>query len=366
MLFLDTNALFFYLGREKIGEHSCASVDIPKLKRFLDCRDDKVLATSSYIEAMVKFRNDPLYAKIMQEFMFHKRLRLFNNVYNQVFTRDEINSSLALSSKDLVNYIMYKILPLKIKLEVDVSFVIFMSIIALFADCLLKKHNSICYKCDREIKVTLLNDIASKSKEILFEALYDAYNNHPNYEQQHFKNEFQKELANECRYLELEIESILQKEMNSDDMDRVKDGINNKYEAMLHNNNNSVMDYVSKEIQINSMYTDAIKCSFAGMFSNKGFLFAKQQTLAFRGLQIEYLAENLYTSWLDKAQRYRKNDLFDLLFLGCAEYQDPSPSDIALLDKTSYLLTFDKRLDKFIEIKRSENGKMIRRFFNDF
>lgn len=54
MYFLDTNALYWYMGRDKIGDSSCAKVDEHALRSFLDKRiDDKVLASSAYIEAMV-------------------------------------------------------------------------------------------------------------------------------------------------------------------------------------------------------------------------------------------------------------------------------------------------------------------------
>ncbi|MDC7293004.1 hypothetical protein NXH67_05680 [Butyrivibrio sp. DSM 10294] len=61
---LDTNALYAYIGREKLGLKSDAKIDYNALKTFLDSKvTDKALAASAYIEAMVKYRNEILYAK---------------------------------------------------------------------------------------------------------------------------------------------------------------------------------------------------------------------------------------------------------------------------------------------------------------
>ena len=56
MYFLDTNAWYVYIGRERIGEKSDANVDCESFRKVLDNRNDKALASSAYIEALNRIR----------------------------------------------------------------------------------------------------------------------------------------------------------------------------------------------------------------------------------------------------------------------------------------------------------------------
>ena len=102
------------------------------------------------------------------------------------------------------------------------------------------------------------------------------------------------------------------------------------------------------------------------MYSYQGKAFKGREKFSFTKIQTDYMAEELYKSWIDDSQKFRKNDIFDFFFLACAEYKDKRPVASLLEDRSSYLLTFDKKLARYIERKRPNNGQVIRRYYNNF
>lgn len=58
MYFLDTNALYWYFGRDELGMRTNDSVDASKLQQFLNSHADKALSASAFIEAVVHFRDE--------------------------------------------------------------------------------------------------------------------------------------------------------------------------------------------------------------------------------------------------------------------------------------------------------------------
>ena len=95
-------------------------------------------------------------------------------------------------------------------------------------------------------------------------------------------------------------------------------------------------------------YTYA-KERFSNMYSKDGKAFKGRERFAFTKIQIEYIKDVMYVSWLQNMQKFRKNDIYDLFFLGCADYIDKTPTEHVLIDKTTYLLSFDKKLAGYIE-----------------
>ena len=153
MYFLDTNALYFYIGREHLGEKSNAKVDVESLRTFLDNKDDKALAASAYIEAMVKFRNNAEYAERIHSFMIAKDLRVFNNVQYLTFSADQISVNLSLKGDMLLHYIKNRVLPEKIDIEVRLAVGFFMSILLLYTKYRIDDSKRICSKHDYDIEM---------------------------------------------------------------------------------------------------------------------------------------------------------------------------------------------------------------------
>lgn len=71
----------------------------------------------------------------------------------------------------------------------------------------------------------------------------------------------------------------------------------------------------------------------------------------------------MFGAWMDRAQQLRKNDIFDMLFVGCGAYVNGKRSRCVLEDKRTYLISFDKTVKKFISEKMKYNGKRINEFY---
>lgn len=59
VIILDTNAFYWYYGRDLLEMSSAAKINVTALKRFLDGTERKALSSTSYQEVIVHFRNDP-------------------------------------------------------------------------------------------------------------------------------------------------------------------------------------------------------------------------------------------------------------------------------------------------------------------
>ena len=71
----------------------------------------------------------------------------------------------------------------------------------------------------------------------------------------------------------------------------------------------------------------------------------------------------MFEAWMKRGQLFRKNDIYDFFFIGCSDYVDNTPAENVLIDRSTYLLTFDRIPARFIEKKKPANGKAIRRYF---
>ena len=369
MYFLDTNALYWYIGREKLEVGSDAKVDWNLLRSFLDNREDKALASSAYVEAMARFRNKPEYASKIHDFMYAKNLRLFNNVQYQTFSSDQISVNHSLKGDQLSHYIKSRILPVKIDIEVRFALGFMMSILLLYAKYRIDGSGKICSNHDYDIEMFIKNEIIEGTEAKLRIALEEAYNNHEGLEQQFFKEKYIKLLGDGCQLTDTLVELLSTKgiDTEADDIADVEEEVRNRYCSMKANNpDNYLMVNISKELCFRPDFKEEAKKRFSEMYSNKGKAFRGKEKFAFKDIQVEYLAEEMYTSWIDNSQKFRKNDIFDFFFLGCAEYKDDRLADNILIDTSTYLLSFDRKLDRYIERKRPANGKVLRKFYNDF
>ena len=369
MYFLDTNALYWYIGRDKMGDLSSAKVDDVALRNFLDAREDKALASSAYVEAMVKFRNHPEKAEELHRFLISKNLRIFNNVQYQTFSTDQMSVNLSLSGKPLADYIKKEILPVKIDIEYRFSIGFFMSILLLYTKYKLDESKKICPDHEVDIELFVRDKAVEEVCPELKKALTDAYENHELHEQQILKDKYIELLERECQMVDSLIEILSTMDFNLTDKDirEVEERVEKKYKNMKSKKpENYLMDHIHNTLLSQPSFKEVAKKKFAEMYSIKGKAFKGKEKYAFCEIQTDYLVEEMYTSWMDNGQKFRKNDIFDFFFLGCAEFKDDRKVDNILIDTSTYLLTFDKKLDRYIERRNPNNGKVIRRFYDDF
>jgi len=65
MIILDANAIYWYIGREKLGIPSSQPVDQKKLCTFLDSTNQKCIPATVYMEIITHFRDDPSRLKMI-------------------------------------------------------------------------------------------------------------------------------------------------------------------------------------------------------------------------------------------------------------------------------------------------------------
>ncbi|WP_029324718.1 hypothetical protein [Butyrivibrio sp. AE3004] len=369
MYVLDTNALYWYVGRENLGDNSNANVDVKKFCSFLDGRTDKSLASSSYVEALVRFRNNPEYIEKIHAFMLSKDIPLLNNVQYQTFSTEQITSSLTLCGDQISQYIKEKILPVKINIEASFALSFLMTILLLYTKCRIDECGCICPSHGHDIEMFIRDKKVNIIGEELRATLKDAYDNHYDHEQQLLKEKYIELLEDACMLTDTVIELISTKGISVSSLDicDVEVSVRQKYISLRAKKpDNYLMESICDLLTSRPDFIDLAKNRLAEMYSSRGKLFKDRKSFAFKPIQIEYIAEEMYHSWIDNAQKFRKNDIFDLFFLGCADFKDDRKVDNFLIDKATYLLTFDQKLDRFIERKRPINGKVIRRFYNDF
>ena len=86
-----------------------------------------------------------------------------------------------------------------------------------------------------------------------------------------------------------------------------------------------------------------------GLFKNVGYT----------DTQINYLQNVMFTAWFDRGQKLQKNDIFDMFCIGCLDYKDLSSPKCILVDRSSYLITVDKKMKAFIGNLRPANLALI-------
>lgn len=366
MYFLDTNALYSYIGREKLGFQSGVSVDTNILNNFLDNRDDKALASSAYIEAMVKFRNKPELAKFINHFMYEKGLRLFNNV--QYFGYDTNGFWIVsnLNEHDLRSYTKNTILPNKIDIEIRFSVIFYEIMVLLYLKNVIDTEYTVCQVHLKPIGEFIKEKTIDYVQDSLKAVLEDAYENHEGKEEQILKNAYIDLLEMGCKFVDVTMKMLCDNiDENSFDkkLRQIEKIVNDKYAQMkMNRSQNYLMETIDAIFVKDITFINAVKPAVATMFSQYGKAFNGKERFAFKEFQLKYLEEEMFTAWMQCNQKLRKNDIFDFLFLGCADYKDNTPSANILIDKSTYLLTFDDRMDKFIEKHKPSNGKIIRRF----
>ena len=117
MIILDTNAFYWYVGRDKLGIPSTAPVDVNKLCFCLDNRYDKGLAVSSLVEALVHFQQEPEKIEHIMHFIQDKQLMPYNNFQYYGLDARGYSWLLNMKIKDLIENIHTIITPIKIAIE---------------------------------------------------------------------------------------------------------------------------------------------------------------------------------------------------------------------------------------------------------
>ena len=119
MIFLDANAFYWYLGREKLfAKSSTAKHDVKKVNSFLDARSDKSIPASVFMEMIVHFRDNPDAIIKIVKFLEEKSITVFNNFPECCFTSDELTVLRLSKNADVLKLYANNLLNKKINIEV--------------------------------------------------------------------------------------------------------------------------------------------------------------------------------------------------------------------------------------------------------
>lgn len=351
MYFLDANAFYSYYGRSKIGMSS-APVNESALISLLDRHQKKGLPTSVFIEIVTHFRDNPLVLNDLLHFRYIKHMPLYNNIPDYVVDENEITAVHYMRETELKSYAM-KVLERKIKIEVKFTKMFFDITRSLYAHYRLNEafaSNLDDSKMDNFLRF-LVKDLFKEGAEDfqnrLQSELENGYSNAD--EKRIHKNFYIDELGKACSVIDIWISGIKAYMKNDDDIisamqtgyQEVKSRGLDCADSTMH----SIVDTLSQD----TVFLNTAKSKIANMFS-KGH---------YSKTQIAYIRDIMFPAWFERGQKLQKNDIFDMLCLGCLDYHEKLKPENVLIDNSSYIITFDERMKQFIGNVKPSNLALI-------
>lgn len=117
--------------------------------------------------------------------------------------------------------------------------------------------------------------------------------------------------------------------------------------------NDGTMKGIVALFQTDAIFLEQAKKKIASMFLKHKY--NKYHT--------DYLQSIMFTAWFDRAQKLRKNDIFDMMCAGCLNYVRPRlPGESILVNTESYIMSFDSTMEKFLGNVRPNNIKIIQQY----
>ena len=340
MIYLDVNTFYWYYGRDKLPlPYSVPNLDVAKLQNFLESRTDKSLPASAFMEMIVHFRDDPTTIKKIISFRKEKKMQIYNNIHSYCFTPDELTFLHFTSSDEILKKYAYKLLTKKIEIEVQHAYLFLQEVSLLYVNHYLKSLSELDTKTKENILLYLGKELSLDMKDDYMSELTDSLKNgytDNNKSQQYLKNKYMELLVQSCIVYRMIIDTIVKFLDNEQDL----------YTAMCNSASNArangftdseIMKIIVSSLAEDSVFLEEAKTEIPAIFVRKGY--SKHQA--------EYM-KVLLEAWLERGQKLRKNDIFDMLYVGSVDKGVTKPGISVLIDQSSYLLSFDKVLLSFI------------------
>lgn len=349
MIFLDANAFYSYFGRGSLGMTS-SPVDEVALKHYLDGRDDKSLPTSVFIEVVTHFRNDPARLKNILRFREEKGLRLYNNIPDYVVDPDELTCVHYMNEQELSGY-AERILKKKIEIESKFTLLFYEITRVLYAYYKLENTDKLSQENKDSVLSYIGRDVyrqhSSSVEQDLVNELTKGYDE--NKEQKVLKDFYIKQLNEACLFIDILISGAEAcKDENSDIIKSIQDTYQNQVNQGM-DGENGTMPCIVDTLSTDTNFLEGAKSRIAKMFK-KG---------KYTDTQTSYLRNVMFTAWFDRAQKLKKNDIFDMFYVGCLDCKGSNSNRCILVDTSSYLITFDGALKSFIGTVKSSNLQFI-------
>lgn len=351
MIFLDANAFYSYFGRDRLGMTS-TPVDEAVLTKFLEQRNDKSIPTSVYVEIVTHFRNSLDKLLEIIKFMRNKNLRLYNNIPDYIVDEVELTCVNMMSKEHLCNYAR-KLLCKKIEIESRFTLLFFEITKDLYTHYKLTTSNVL----SEDNKESILDYIGRKGyKEygkILEEKIKDELDSgyEENKEQKVLKDFYIHELNEWCVFVDMIIAGCEACKDESSDLIEI---MQNAYQNDIAAGMDGTMSCIVNALSIDSIFLQDAKTKIAKMFTKAGY--SKTQRV--------YMREVMFTAWFERGQKLQKNDIFDMFCVGCLDAKEREKKQCVLIDTTSYILSFDKRMKRFLGSVRPHNLKIIEELEN--
>ena len=353
MICLDANAFYWYYGRERLHlTPSVPKIDVIALRSWLDGREDKCIPTSVMLEMIVHFRNHPECIKQILSFQEEKGLRIYNNLKEYCFTNQELEVIGLMDIETIKNY-SFNLLKKKIEIETNFSYVFLQMVSLLYANYYLKTYTSIN-------KISADNILSYFGRGIQT-YLKDDYRNQLKTSLETGYNDQDKGLQYlKKKYMDLLTQNCIISHILTDTFNGFINDEEDLYAIMCQSadvaksqglNINDTMTVIKTALSNDPVFLAEAECEIRDIFIRKGY--TKHQAL---------YVQHMLGAWLERGQKIRKNDIFDMLCVGSLDKKDIDKNKMVLFDQSTYLLTFDEIMMKFMVEENIANAQCINRF----
>ena len=356
MLFLDANAFYSYIGRKNIGLIESTHVNEEALRNFLDTIKEKSLPTSVFIEIMVHYRDDPARLRKILNYRRDKGLPLFNNIPDYCVSDDEITCVYHLGDEDIKKY-AYKLLDEKIGVESRFTYLFYEITKNLYLEYRLRELGKFSDSQKEDIWDFLgrqeFRTTGDKLTDEFCDILYDGYRQGK--DQNLLKAKYIDVLNDACKMIDLTLAGCITCIENESDISSSLQAAYNETIDKGFDGMNGTMPGIVTLLQTNTVFLNEAKNTISKMFLKHGY----------NKYQVEYLKEVMFSAWFDRAQKLKKNDIFDMMCAGCLAYVRPiKEGESVLVNTQSYIMSFDSTMEKFISNVRPTNSTIIDRYKN--
>ena len=179
-------------------------------------------------------------------------------------------------------------------------------------------------------------------------------------EEKQLKNTYISLLEEKCFFIDTVIRLVLiwnQDGPNHDFIAEIK-RVYSEYQSGKLAKDNFVMERIRTELKTDAAFLNLAKPRIAQMFTSAG-----SRKSGFSPIQAKYIETVMFDAWMDRGQKIKKNDIFDMLFIGCAAHVEVRRNRIVPVDTSTYLLSFDKTVKRFIAENRPSNIQKIDSFY---
>ena len=292
---------------------------------------------------MTHFRNNPKVLQNLLEFRYAKGLPLFNNIPDYVVSEDEITSVAYMDQAALKNY-ADRLLKSKIQIESKFTLLFFEITKDLYAH-----YNAILGYIGRVAYKEYQNLLEERIK-VELQSGYDE-----NKEKKVLKDFYIQELNEACVLTNIIIQGCVACKQDKEDIISI---VQQTYQKSIESGldgNTGTMPCIVDTLATDQHFLDIAKVKVSEMFK-KGKYSATQR---------RYLRDVKFTSWFERGKKLDKNDIFDMLCVGCLDHIDKTKNACVLIDASSYVLSFDTRMKNFIGTVKPENLRLIEKIQNE-